>query len=123
MASDAWVVPAYDASVLIGALVVIYVMQKTEHDRINKIAPVWLQWGRRASFIFMAMLLCNSVLEDASRISLMLLVWSGIGALVINAVALYLRTPPAGPPNARISSGVGKFHRWAEMFVFFRTKK
>lgn len=85
---------AYYASALIGALLVIHVMQKTEHDRINKVAPSWLQWVRRGSFVLMALLLCNTVMREASRLSLMMVVWSGIGAIVINAVALHLRVPP-----------------------------
>jgi hypothetical protein len=106
----------YNISAIVGCLLVLYVMQKTEFDRINTTAPLWLQWIRRGSFVIMAMLLLNSVLNDASQLSLKLLVWSGIGAVLINAVALALRTPPDIRSKRPTRSG---FHPRSALRAFF----
>lgn len=114
-----WIAPAFDVSAVFGALLVVYVMQKTEHDRINSVAPPWLRMIRRLSFTIMALLLIYSVLQDASRLSLVLLVWSGIGSLLINAVALHLRLPPSSGSKVTVS----RVHGWPalnHLFTSFR---
>lgn len=119
--TESWLI-AYDVTALIGIGSALYVMQKTEHDRINKVAPDWLQWSRRGSFITMVLLLCNSIISDASWISLVLIVWSGIMALLINGVALALRVPPGNRPRSHVNLS-GAFQKWnavREMFVSFR---
>ena len=79
---------------LVGVFAVLCVMTLTEFDVINRQAPPWLQWTRRSSFGVMFMLLCNAIIEDNSRNSLLPLVWSGILALGINMIALIKRRPP-----------------------------
>lgn len=114
-----WITPAFDVSAICGALLVAYVMQQTEHDRINSIAPMWLRVIRRLSFTVMALLLFNSILQDASRLSLVLLVWSGVGALLINAVALHLRAPPSN--GSKVSTS--RLRAWPalhQLFTSFR---
>lgn len=104
MANSGVISSIYDYVALSGVFLAVYVMQRTEHDKINSAAPAWLQWVRRLSFATMALLLLNSMLAQASRLSLFLLVLSGVGSLAINAVALHLRVPPSGRPNHRRSA-------------------
>lgn len=86
----------YNAVALIGVALIIYVMQKTEHDRINKIDPPSLQWFRRLAFIGSALSLCYSVVNADWQRSLpvLLLIAAADVILAVNAVALHLRTPP-----------------------------
>jgi hypothetical protein len=109
--NSAWTVPIYNTVALIAVFLTIYVMQKTEHDRINKVAPSWLQWVRRFGFILMALALCNSILSDASQFSLILVIGSGIYSLAINALALSLRVPPNNQSGRPIAIGAS-FMKW-----------
>jgi len=79
---------------LAGVVVVLVVMTLTEHDEINRVAPIWLQWLRRASLGSLVFLLCNAIRQEGSEMSLRLLEWDGIAVMVINAVALTLRKTP-----------------------------
>lgn len=94
--SVSWISATYDVAALIGVALCIYVMQKTEVDRISKVDPAWLRWLRRLWFIVLALVLCESILDESWRPSLpvLLLVMVGVGNLMINAVALHLRSPP-----------------------------
>ena len=85
---------AYDGIAFFGVLVVMFVMQKTEHDRINRLAPRPLREIRRLFFVVTALLLLFSIWEEASYRSLAILVIGGLLNFVINAIALHLRTPP-----------------------------
>jgi hypothetical protein len=119
--SHFWV-SVYDVIALIGVGLSLYVMQKTEHDRINKVAPEWLKQVRRGSFIGMALLLCNSIINDAGWFSLVLIVCSGIFALLINAIALMLRVPPNNRYGVSSHSGLS-FRQWwpvRHMMAMFR---
>jgi hypothetical protein len=76
----------------------VLVMQKTEHDRINAMDPIWLQWSRRLSFVVVSLVLCHSILLNlrgdwAVTFPVFMLVFCGGMNLVINAVALFLRRP------------------------------
>jgi hypothetical protein len=91
----------YDIIALFGFLVVVFVMQKTEHDRINRMAPRPLREIRRIFFVFTSLLLLFSIWEEASYRSLLALVLGGLLNFVINAIALHLRTPPDDREGAR----------------------
>lgn len=117
--SDVWV-SIYDAVAMLGFFLSLYVMQKTEHDRINKVAPHWLAQLRRASFIGMALLLCNSIINDASWVSLVLIVCSGIVALLINAIALALRVPPSSRPGVYVHSSLRRWGPIRHVMAIFR---
>jgi hypothetical protein len=84
----------YDIAAFFGVCVVMFVMQKTEHDRINRMAPRPLREIRRIFFVFTALLLLFSIWEEASYRSLLALVLGGLLNFVVNAIALHLRTPP-----------------------------
>lgn len=86
---------AYNWINLGGVFVVLIVMTLTEHDAINTnaVAPQWLQWVRRVNLGSLVILLCNAIVEDNSQLSLLLLVWDGVLAMVINAIALAKRRP------------------------------
>lgn len=101
-----WVAPLYNVVALTGVAVVIYVMQKTEHDRINRIDPLSVQWCRRASFIGIALALCYSVLDLSwhRSVLILMLVSAGVTNLSVNALALHLRSTPGGGNKMRSSS-------------------
>jgi hypothetical protein len=91
----------YDVVALAGAFVSIYVMQKTESDKINMIDPMWLQWSRRSAFggisSALAYSVYNSLTGDWIPTTVVLaLVLAGVVSLAINAIALYLRSTPTG---------------------------
>jgi hypothetical protein len=119
---DSWVRHAYDVIAVLGVGLVLYDMQMTEHDRINRLAPTWLQQVRRGSFVLMGLLLLYSVWNrDPICLPTAMIVWSGIFALLINGIALSLRKPT----NHHRPSGTltTVFSRWAsicELFVSFR---
>lgn len=83
-----WITLAYDVGAVPGVVLVISTMIYTVHDEINRVASRWLRWCRQTSFAIMAALLVNGIMSDASRLSLLLLFWSGIAALIINQLAL-----------------------------------
>lgn len=91
-----WVEVTYDIVALLGVGLVIYVMQKVEHDRISKVDPVFLQWLRRLAFICSGLALCYSIVSPDWQRSLpiLTLVAAGVMNLGVNAVALHLRAPP-----------------------------
>lgn len=95
----------YDAVAFLGVLVVMFVMQKTEHDKINRLAPPPLREIRRLFFVVTSLLLLFSIWEEASYRSLMILVVSGLMNFLINAIALYLRTPPDDGDREEIQRG------------------
>jgi len=115
MSSMAWVPTAYDSTALLGAALAIYVMQKTEHDRINRVDPLPLRWMRRLAFIIVALALCYSVFDQSWEPSLPVLglVVAGVGNLAVNAMALHLRSPPTSQIGLRNRSRVVQSSRLA----------
>jgi hypothetical protein len=93
-----WVNQAYCIVAVSGAFLSIYVMQKTETDRINMVDAPWLQWLRRAAFVAVSVALCSSVISDGWEPSLvvLMLVSAGVFNLLVNALALFFRSPPKG---------------------------
>lgn len=91
-----WVDVLYIGVAILGIFLCIYVMQKTEHDRINKVDPPLLQWVRRLAFIVVALILCYSIIDQEWHRSLpvVLLVAAGDCNLIVNAMALSMRAPP-----------------------------
>jgi len=87
-ADTPWITWAYDLGAVPGVFLVISTMIYTVHDEINRVASRWLRWTRQGSFTLMAVLLVNGMMSDASRLSLVLVFWSGILALIINQLAL-----------------------------------
>ena len=98
---DNYFLVAFDSVAFFGVVVVMYVMQKTEHDRINRLAPRPLREIRRIFFVLTALLLLFSIWDEASYRSLAVLVCGGLVNFVINAIALALRTPPDNTEGAR----------------------
>ena len=103
-----WVDVAYIVVALVGMVLSIYVMQKTEHDRINKVDPLQLQWIRRLAFTIVALALCYSIVDDQWHRSLpvVFLVGAGVCNLAVNAIALSLRSPPSDG-KTRVTRVVG----------------
>lgn len=87
---------AYNITVMIVVLLLIYVIQKVEDDRWSKTDARWLQWMRRVAFITAAILLLSSVGSTDWALTSLLLVSAAGVILAINALALHLRIPPHG---------------------------
>lgn len=96
-----WFLVSYDVAAFFGVAVVMFVMQKTEHDRINRLAPRPLREIRRLFFVMTSLLLLFSIWDEASYRSLASLVLGGLVNFVVNAIALHLRTPPDDREGAR----------------------
>jgi hypothetical protein len=111
-----WVGPTYDLMAGAGSLLAMYVMQLTEHDRINRIDQPWLKSLRRGWFIVLGSILCYSIWshlkgEWTPSLPVLLLVMVGDGNLTINALALRLRVPPNNRSGRPISLGAS-FRTW-----------
>jgi hypothetical protein len=111
-----WVGPTYDIVALAGALLAMYVMQLTEHDRINRIDQPWLKSLRRGWFIVLGSILCYSIWshmkgEWEPSLPVLLLVMVGDGNLTINALALRLRVPPNNQSGRPIYLSAS-FRKW-----------
>ena len=90
-----WITLAYELGAYPGIVLVIATMIYTVHDVINSVGPRWLRWIRQLSFTVMAVLLVNGLMSDASRLSMVLIFWSGLIAIVINLIALWRRATGA----------------------------
>jgi len=104
---NSWLTHLYDVVALSGSFLAIYVMQKTEGDKINMVDPLWLQWLRRGAFVLVSLALCYSVFSSVTgewvpSLVVLLLVAAGVGNLLINAIALYLRSTPNGRRAVRV---------------------
>ncbi len=123
MTDSGWVYPVYNITALIGVGLVIYVMQKAEHDRISRVDSVSVQWLRRGAFIITGMALCYSILDNSwhRSIPILLLVGAGVVNLGVNAIALYMRAPPGGGLKARnFSNNAGMRKVKSMAYYFFR---
>ena len=89
-----WIDVTYTIISLIVTGLLMYVMQKTERDRINKIDGNVIQTLRRLAFIVAALVLLYSISSVNWQLTCLLLVGSSGALLAINAVALHFRTPP-----------------------------
>jgi len=86
----------YTIVAMIGVVVIIYIMQTVEADRIGKIDPPYVMKLRRLAFTCTAMSLCYSVVADWNRtLPVLLLVSCGVLNLTVNAVSLHMRIPPS----------------------------
>lgn len=99
-----WIDFAYTAVALVVAALLIYVMQKTEHDRINKMDSVRVQWLRRLTFICAALALLYSISATNWQLACLILVGASGAILAVNAVALNMRSPPVHGIRIRASS-------------------
>lgn len=94
MPAPSWLLTVYYISALFGVVLVVFVMLKTERDRINRIDPPWIVSSRRAAFSLVDLTLINTVIMRASQTSLIILVMFALVLMGINALALHYRTPP-----------------------------
>jgi hypothetical protein len=81
-----------DAIDLVAVFLIVYIALKTWQDAHR--TRHWLQWATLMSFTWMAWLLCEAIKRDNSWLSQRELVDSGIVALGINAIVIYLRQEP-----------------------------
>ena len=92
-----WIIYANDAALVINALLVVIVMQKTQHDRFHsRYDASWIRKARRGSFILVAMCAAFVILMDFASIALFILFLSTAGLLLINVAALDDRHPLPG---------------------------
>jgi len=93
----------YNSVALFGVVVIIYVMQAVENDRIGKLDPYIVMQLRRLFFTGTALALCYSIIADdwQRSLTILLLVSAGVLNLFVNAVSLHLRSPPSPGSRAR----------------------
>lgn len=85
----------YNIVAMAGVVVIIYIMQTVESDRIGKIDPPVVMKLRRLAFTGTSLALCYSVIADWNRsLPVLLIVSCGVLNLTVNAVSLALRIPP-----------------------------
>jgi len=91
-----WVLKFYYVTALIGSVLIVFVMLKTEKDRINRIDPAWVKNARRGAFAAVDLALLWTVIDQAKQVPLSFIVVVEIALilLVINAFALHFRVPP-----------------------------
>lgn len=91
----------YDFVALVGMFLCIYVMQATEHDRINREDVMWLQWLRRGAFTMTALALLYTICADWSPTApIIVLLACADFILLVNAIALTIRNS-SGDRQAR----------------------
>jgi hypothetical protein len=92
-----WIIYANDAALVINALLVVIVMQKTQHDRFHSRSDAsWIRKARRGCFILVAMCAAIVILMDFSPIALFALFLSTAILLLVNVAALDDRHPLHG---------------------------
>jgi hypothetical protein len=96
-----WIIYANDAALVIAALLVIIVMQKTQHDRFHSRSDArWIRNARRGSFILVALCAAVTMLTDISLLAVFMLILSTIALLLVNVAALDGRHPLTGTRSA-----------------------
>jgi hypothetical protein len=113
-----WVGSLYNAVALSGVVVIIYVMQMVENDRIGRIDPYFVRQLRRFAFTVTSLALCYSVISDDWHRSLpvLFLVSAGVINMIVNAVSLHLRSPTNPGSRARVHSAP---HFMAKLVRYF----
>ena len=94
MGSSDFICTVYGFVAVTGAFLSIFVMQRTERDKINMVDPIFLQWVRRFGFVSTSFALCYSVISKdwSPSVPVLLLVSAGVANLAINAIALQNRS-------------------------------
>jgi uncharacterized protein YggT (Ycf19 family) len=96
MTDLSWMHAAYNTIALVLVFLLMYVMQKTEHDRVlNKLDSPLMQWFRRLTFVIAALVLCYTILYPNWLRTALLLVSAGTILVGVNAIILRKRVPPA----------------------------
>ena len=80
-----------------GALLLMWVVWRAEHDPRGEKDPRWLFYTRRGLYTLTALAALNSVSERMSPLSMLLLVVSAVGVLGITEVVMRYRIPPKTP--------------------------
>jgi hypothetical protein len=103
MTDAPFIIFTYNVVALSGVVIIIYVMQTVENDRIGRIDPYIVMQLRRLAFTGTALALCYSVISDDWHRSLpiLLLVSAGVLNLFVNAVSLHMRRPPSPGSRSR----------------------
>lgn len=101
MVAPLWILTVYYIMALAGVPLVVFVMLKTERDRINRIDPPLIVSARRFVFGTLGLSLAWTIIDRASQLSLILLVILALILLVINAFALHYRVPPSNHQHGR----------------------
>ena len=109
----------YDLVAFIVVVLLIYVMQKCETDRVSRFDSLWLQWLRRVAFVGTSLALLYSIFSTNWQLTCLVLVGASGIILFINAVAMHMRTPPVHGHGLRITwSGIS--HATARLISHFR---
>jgi hypothetical protein len=99
----------YTVVALIVAGLLVYVMQRVEVDRVSRFDSLWLQWTRRLVFTATAVSLLFSINSSNWEFTCLALVSAAGLILMVNAIAMHLRSPPK--TGRRAPSVTFVFHR------------
>jgi hypothetical protein len=89
-----WMWLAYNVIATVLVFLLVYVMQKTEHDKtLSKLDSLLMQWFRRLTFVIAGVVLCYTMLYPNWLRTSLLLVLAGVILVGVNAVVLKRRTP------------------------------
>ena len=81
----------YNAIMVPGALLLIYVSQQASHDQTCDRDRIWIRWARRGSFYATALAGLNSVADAMSQLSMLILIVCALCIVAVNAITLHLR--------------------------------
>jgi hypothetical protein len=81
----------YNAIMVPGALLLIYVSQQASHDRTCVRDRIWIRWARRGSFYATALAGLYSVADAMSQRSMLILIVCALCIVAVNAITLHLR--------------------------------
>jgi hypothetical protein len=81
----------YNAIMVPGALLLIYVIQQASHDQTCVRDRIWIKWARRGSFYATALAGLNSVADAMSQLSMLILIVCALCIVAVNAITLHLR--------------------------------
>ena len=85
------VTEVYNAIMVPGALLLIYVSQQASHDQTCDRDRIWIRWARRGSFYATALAGLNSVADAMSQLSMLILIVCALCIVAVNAITLHLR--------------------------------
>lgn len=85
------IIEVYDAIMVPGALLLIYVSQQASHDQTCTSDRIWIRWARRGSFYATSLAGLNSVADNMSQLSMLILIVSALCIVAVNAITLHLR--------------------------------
>jgi ABC-type xylose transport system permease subunit len=108
--APSWIFYATNAALVVSVVLLVIVMQATEHDRHHvKTDARWIKDWRRGSYIAACALACLAMLTGLSPISVLLIVVAADMLLLVTAMGLGNREYPG---SGKFVAGATTFRHW-----------